>query len=257
MITVDIANVGRFDVEVWEDGSGEPLLYLHGHERHPGDAPFLRRLASGRRVLAPELPGYGYSEGFEHFHDVIDVALYYRTLIDSWGTGPIDVIGHSLGGMFAAELAAISPGSVRKLVLVDPFGVWLDDDPAQDPFGAADAVAAATWHGMRPDPEPSNFRPDPDDPAAGVVFSARNLGSATKFMWPIADRGLSRRLPYVAAPTLVVHGTADGLVPPSYAAEFARLIPDAGLVGIENAGHYPMVEQEAEFIATVEKFLEE
>lgn len=256
MTTMEIPNIGTFDVQLWEDGTGDPLLYLHGYERHPGGAGFLERLAAHRHVRAPELPGYGRSEGFERFTDVLDVTLYHRELVESWGVQRIDVVGHSLGGMFAAELAAIAPQLVRKLVLVDPFGLWLDEEPALDPFGPADAVRAAKWHGTPPEQEPTNFVPDPDDPHAAIVFSARNLGTATKFMWPIADRGLRRRLPLIDAPTLVVHGTSDGLVPPSYAAEFARLIPDARLAPIEGAGHYPMVEREDEFVATVTEFLE-
>ena len=74
-------------------------------------------------------------------------------------------------------------------------------------------------------------------------------------MWPIAERGLRRRLRYVTAATLVVHGAEDGLLPVSYAEEMVRLIPEASLVVIERAGHYPMLEQEDEFIRVVEGFL--
>lgn len=256
MAVLDIPNVGTFEVPVWESGSGSPLLYLHGYERHPGGAPFLERLAGRHRVLAPEQPGYGYTRGFEHIHDVLDLALLHRELIESWVVGPVDVVGHSLGGMLAAEVAVIAPHLVRRLVLVDPFGLWLDDEPALDPFGAAAPVRAATWHGDPPATEPTNFVPDPDDPHAAIVFEARNRAAATKFLWPIPDRGLRRRLPLIDAPTLVVHGASDGLVPPSYAREFARLIPDAQLATIDAAGHYPMVEQEDEFVSVVEGFLD-
>ncbi|MPY80569.1 MAG: alpha/beta fold hydrolase [Actinophytocola sp.] len=255
MTTLEIPNIGRFDIQVWEEGTGSPLLYLHGYEHHPGGASFLRRLAATRRVLAPEQPGYGESTGFEHFDDVLDVALYYRELVESWDLDGIDVVGHSLGGMFAAELAAIAPHLVRRLVLVNAFGVWLDDQPAPDPFGPADAVRAAKWHAGPPEPEPTNFVAAPDEPHGKILFSAGNLGSATKFMWPIADRGLRRRLPLIDAPTLVVHGTSDGLLPVAYAEEFARLIPDATLVPIEAAGHYPMVEREDAFVSAVDEFL--
>ncbi len=256
MTTLEIPNIGTFDVELWEEGTGTPLLYLHGYERHPGGAGFLKRLAEDHRVLAPEQPGYGKSTGFENFTDVIDVALYYRELVESLGIDRLDVVGHSLGGMFAAELAAIAPQLVRRLVLVNPFGVWLDAEPSLDPFGAAAEVKAAKWHGDPPKAEPTNFVPDPDDPHAAILFSARNLGSATKFMWPIADRGLRRRLPLIDAPTLVVHGTSDGLLPVSYAEEFVRLVPNAELARIDGAGHYPMVEREDEFVSVVSKFLD-
>ncbi|GAA1386016.1 alpha/beta hydrolase [Pseudonocardia kongjuensis] len=255
MTTLEIPNVGTFDVELWDQGSGKPLLYLHGYERHPGGAGFLRRLAEDRRVLAPEQPGYGGSTGFESFVDVHDVALYHRELVRSWGIDSIDVVGHSLGGMFAAELAVLAPQLVRRLVLVNAYGLWLDEQPTLDPFGAAAEVKAAKWHGEPPAREPSNFTPDPDDPHAAILFDAQNLGSATKFMWPIAERGLRRRLPLVAAPTLVVHGTSDGLLPLSYAEEFVRLVPDARLAPVESAGHYPMVEQEDTFVSLVTDFL--
>lgn len=255
MTTLEIPNIGTFDIELWEEGTGSPLLYLHGYERHPGGAGFLTQLAEHHRVLAPEQPGYGRSTGFEQFSDVLDVALYYRELIESWGIDSIDVVGHSLGGMFAAELAAVAPQLVRRLVLVNAYGLWLDDEPTLDPFGPADEVKAAKWHAAPPTTEPTNFVPVPDDPHAAILFTAQNLGSATKFMWPIADRGLRRRLPLIDAPTLVVHGASDGLLPVSYAEEFVRLVPDAELALIEAAGHYPMVEQEDEFVNVVSKFL--
>ncbi|GGJ35146.1 alpha/beta fold hydrolase [Streptomyces brasiliensis] len=257
MRTLDIANVGTFDVNLWTAGSGSPVLFLHGYERHPGGAPFLQRLAQFHTVYAPEQPGYGTSTGFEHVQDIFDLVLFYRELVRSLGYERIDVIGHSTGGMVAAELAALSPEIVGELVLVDAFGLWLDDQPAQDPFGAADEVKGAKWHDSAaiPSPEPTIFVPDPDDPHGEIFFQAQNLATATKFMWPIADRGLRRRLPYVRARSLVVNGASDGLVPLAYAKEFVRLIPQCELAVIDDAGHYPFIEQEDEFIATVEKFL--
>ena len=117
----------------------------------------------------------------------------------------------------------------------------------------------AKWHdpANRPKPEPSNFVPQPDDPQAASIFQARNYGAATRIMWPIAERGLRRRLRYVTAPTLVVHGGDDGLLPVSYAEEMVRLIAGASLVVIDRAGHYPMLEQEDAFIEAVEVFLSE
>jgi pimeloyl-ACP methyl ester carboxylesterase len=255
--SVNIANIGTYNVNLWSAGQGAPLLFLHGYERHPGGARFLERLAETRTVYAPEQPGYGSSGGFEHIQDIFDLVLFYRELIRVLGHERVDVIGHSSGGMLAAELAALSPEQVGSLVLVDPFGLWLDDQPSQDPFGEAGAVKAAKWHDPAaiPSPEPTIFVPDPADPHGAILFQAQNLATATKFLWPIADRGLRRRLPYVRARTLIVNGASDALVPPAYAEEFARLIPDAEVALIDAAGHYPLIEQEDEFITVVSQFL--
>jgi pimeloyl-ACP methyl ester carboxylesterase len=249
--------LGDFDVRVWSGGAGPPLVYLHGFEHHPGAAPYLRRLSQSRHVLAPEHPGFGASTGFERLTDLQDLILYYRALIESWGRGPVDVIGHCLGGMFAAELAVLAPQLVRGLVLVDPYGLWLDADPLPDPFLLAPAaLAAVKWR----DPACANGETTAFDPALGdtaAEFRTINLTAASKFMWPIPDRGLARRLPYLTAPTLVIHGEADGLTPPSYEAAWAAALPHARTAVIAWAGHLPMVEAEDVFIGLVEDFLEE
>ena len=186
--------------------------------------------------------------------------LFYRELVKSFGAGPVDLVGHSTGGMIAAELAIIAPDQVRRLVLVDAFGLWLDDEPSQDPFGCRPGrPGRQVVRSRRPYriPEPTNFVPDPSDPLGATVFQAHNYAVATKFMWPIAERGLRRRLPYLDVPTLVVNGAADGLVPVSYAREMATLVADARLEVIEGAAHYPMFEQEDAFLQVVESFLVE
>jgi pimeloyl-ACP methyl ester carboxylesterase len=255
--TVTRSVVGGFDVNVWTAGSGSPVIYLHGYERHPGGASFLERLAEHHLVHAPEQPGYGTSTGLTEVRDILDLVLFYRSLISGWGHHSVAVIGHSTGGMLAAELAIVAPELVAKLILVDAFGLWIDDLPTLDPFGPAALVTEATWHDprQRPDPEPTIFVGDPDDPAGGLMFEAQNRAAATKLMWPIAERGLRRRLPYLTTPTLIVHGASDGLLPLRYATELRELIPDAELRVVERAGHYPMIEQEDEFLTHVHYFL--
>lgn len=247
---------GAFDVRLWSGGSGgTPLLYLHGFEQHPGAAPFLERLSATRAVRAPEHPGYGSSSGFEVIEDIFDVTLHYRRLIENWNLGPVDVVGHSLGGMFAAELAAVAPHLVRKLVLVSPYGLWLDEAPMPDPFVMTpDVLNRAKWSNpARAADETSAFDPSEGDSAA--TFRSLNLAAATKFLWPIPDRGVRRRLQYVTAPTLVLRGEADGLFPAAYLNAWTSAVAGAKSATVAGAGNMPMVEAEDAFVQAVEGFL--
>jgi pimeloyl-ACP methyl ester carboxylesterase len=249
-----IEKVANVDSRVWSAGSGNPVVYLHGFENHPGDANFLRRLAESRAVWAPEHPGFGCSGGLDGIVDITDLVLQYRSRIQSWGVSQVDLIGHCLGGMFAAELAALCPQLVRKLVLVSPYGLWLDDHHLPDPFVLnPKALAAAKWFDPEtaPSPEPNARYPGEDSD----FIRNRNLAAASKFMWPLPDRGLVRRLPFISAPTLVLQGERDGLVTHPHGEAFARLIPNSTLRTIPKAGHLPMFEQEGLFVSEVEQFL--
>ncbi len=254
---IEVGN-GAFRVQVWRGGAGPGLLFLHGFEAHPGDAPFLQRLAEARSVVAPEHPGFGDSEGFDHIDDILDMTLYYRQFIEAACDGPVDIVGHSLGGMFAAEIAAVCPQLVRRVVLVAPFGLWVDETPIPDLFVMSpNQLQRAMWS----DPEShasqqalssaTNGRSGP----AAIVARASNLSAAGKFLWPIPDRGLRKRLPLIKAPTLIIAGAADGLVPPRYAEEFRGLIPGSRTAVIEGAGHMPMLEQPEDFHRLVEEHL--
>jgi pimeloyl-ACP methyl ester carboxylesterase len=257
-VSITEVTVGDVRIRVWAEGHGSPLLYLHGYEQHPGAAEFLKELSVRHTVIAPELPGYGDSTGGEHIGDCLDVVLRYRELLEQQSVGPVDIVGHCLGGMFAAELSAIDPHLVRKLVLVNPFGIWLDDLPLADPFTMSEEqLRTAKWHDQvgYADREPS-ILPIDSEPSERNAFRARNLAMATKFMWPLPDRGLRKRLRFVQAPTLVVHGISDGLVPTRYSEEFVRLIPDAQLCVLPQAGHLPMVERPDEFLHAVGGFLD-
>lgn len=249
-----------FKFNTLELGSGSPLVYIHGVEGHPGEAPFLTRLAEHHRVIAPELVGYGDSTGFEHIDDVFDMTLALRQCIEKCtGGNPVDLVGHSIGGMFAAELAAITPSAVRKLVLASPFGLWIDETPVPDFFTLnPQQLAEATWSASSSAATAVLNRElaNGADPITKALARSTNLAIAGKFLWPIPDRGLRKRLPLIAAPTLVLTGEADKLIPPVYGKAFADAIPGATAETISGSGHYPMVEQEDQFVARVNSFLQ-
>ncbi len=253
---------GRFTVRLLREGRGEPLLFLHGFEGHPGDAPFLRRLAERHELIAPELPGYaGSMEGADQLQEITDYALYYRRFIEEQVGGPVDLIGHDLGGMLAAEVAIISPHLVRRLVLVDAYGLWLEEHEIPDVFvQTPQALTELLWADPRGaaagQPAPGADQDAAEvDPATQALNAHQNRAIAAKFLWAVPDRGLAKRLPYLQAPTLLVWGERDRLIPPDYAQAFAARIRDARVAIIRGAGHLPMLEQPEAFDAAVEGFL--
>ena len=123
---------GDFSAVVDTAGSGPPLLYLHGAVGQKGWAQFLERLSQQFTVYAPYVPGYGEATGLEHLADLTDLTLYHLALLDALGIYRAHVVGHFLGGMIAAEMAAFSPASVNRLALVSPAGVWRDEEPVAE-----------------------------------------------------------------------------------------------------------------------------
>ena len=256
-MNVEHAVSSEFEVRLWTDGSGSPLLYLHGYDGHPGEAPFLQALATRHRVFAPEHPGFGSSKDIELIDDIFDMTLYYRSFIESLDVGPVDIVGHSLGAMFAAEIAALCPQLTRRLVLAAPYGLWLDNAQIPDPFVMTPGTLRRTlWHDPEsPLAQQTLYQQNGMTPQQAAVTRAMNLSAAGKFLWPIPDRGLAKRLKYVKAPTLVVTGGSDGLIPGVYGEAFCDRLSDCRTVAIPNAGHFLMIEQADAFTDAVESFL--
>ncbi|HKV55269.1 MAG TPA: alpha/beta hydrolase [Candidatus Binataceae bacterium] len=249
---------GRFDVEMEVSGSGEPLLYIHGAGGLIGVDPFLDELGKDFKVVAPYLPGYGESTGGELIEDVVDVCLFCHQLMDDLGIDSAHVVGHSMGGMLAAELAALDVHRVKKLVLVGAAGFWRDEQPIPDVFAMElPDLAAHLFHDPN-SPLARMFTTIPDDPqqlADMYVERTKRLTQASRFLWPIPDRGLKKRAWRIAAPTLLLWGESDRLVPPAYANEFASRIKNSRSATIKEAGHMVMYEQPEAFVKTVRDFL--
>ena len=240
---------GGFTAEIQRGGDGPPLLYLHGAA---GPRTFPEGLARQFSVVAPSLPGYGGADGLDRLDDPIDLALYGLELAETLGMARPHLVGHFLGGMMAAEMAALSPPSVGRLALVSPAGLWRDDAPSADLLALSAAELRAAML-------------SPSTPADGPVATAvrealeatrmPDLAAAGKFLWPLPDRGLRRRAYRIQAPTLILWGAGDRLNPPAYAAEFQELIAGSQTATLPQAGHLPMLEQPEAFAETVANFL--
>jgi pimeloyl-ACP methyl ester carboxylesterase len=249
---------GRFEVELQTFGSGEPLLFLHGAGGLIGVDPFLDELGKNFKVIAPNFPGYGDTTGAELIDDVLDASLFYQQLMDDLGIASAHVVGHSMGGMLAAELAAVDSHRVKKLVLVCPAGFWRDENPIPDFFSMdLGDLAASLFHDPK-SPLAQMFTAIPEDAerlAEMYVERTKRLTQASKFLWPLPDRGLKKRAWRIAAPTLLLWGASDRLIPPVYAQEFTSRIKQARTQTIKEAGHMVMYEQPEAFVKAVNDFL--
>jgi pimeloyl-ACP methyl ester carboxylesterase len=243
-------------VSVWRDqvrprvkiaGSGPPVVFFHGAFGLQWD-PFLDRLAESHTVYAPEHPGTtpGDPDGVKPLDNLWDLVLSYDELIDRLGLESPALVGHSFGGMIAAEVAAAAPARVRRLVLISPIGLWRDDTPIKNWMAMLPADLAPLVFVEPEGPLAQQMFAVPEDPDAAVDAQIQmiwSLACTGKFVWPIPDKGLAKRLHRISAPTLIVWGRQDGLVPSIYAQEFADRIPNARVEIVEQAAHLPQLEQ--------------
>ncbi len=224
--------------EVLRGGRGPPLVWLHGVRRTaPGD-PVLEALAEGWSIVAPQIPGRSDLAELDELRDIHDLALHYDSLFEALGLDQVTLVGHSFGGMLAAEIAAHTPKRVARLVLAAPLGLWTDDYPVEDllarPYGQIDELL---WRGGSvPAPERG-----PQD-AEALYEAVTAVGAVARYTWPIPDKGLRRRLHRISARTLILFGQDDAFVPCRYGAEFeagiegaeARIIPGSHMAPYED-----------------------
>jgi pimeloyl-ACP methyl ester carboxylesterase len=244
-------------VRYFEGGSGAPLLFLHGAGGLTAGDPFFAKLATKFHVYAPLLPGYGDSEECHELRDMLDFTLHHWDVIDALGLKKPILAGHSMGGMIAAEMAAIAPHDVDRLGLIAPAGLWLDDHPIPDMFSLmpyeypqllfhnVEQGAALLTAGVALD--------DPEWLKGFLVTNARQLGMAGRILFPIPDRGLASRLYRIKAKTLLVWGDGDKLISPIYAQAFKKAIHGAELVVIPEAGHMVTIEKPDQVLAAFQK----
>ena len=244
---------------VLEAGSGMPVVFLHGAGGLLADNPFLDGLAARYHVFAPELPGYGESTGEELLEDMLDFTLHGWDVVGALGLTRPHLVGHSMGGMIAAEMAAIAPHDLGRLVLAGAAGVWLEERPIPDifamlPHELADVLFVDPARGAALLTGGADLS-DMEALKDFYIVTQRRLAMAGKILFPIPNRRLSKRLYRLAAETLVLWGAADRLIPPEYAAQWKALIPNARVQTIEGAGHMLPWERPDAFVDAVVKFL--
>jgi len=223
---------------VWEKGDGEPLGVLAGLGGWPRWTPFLDALAQQRRVVVPSLPGFPGAGGHEVLDDVLDWVVATLDLLEAAELGGRDLVGLSVGGALAAEVAALAPGFVRRLALAAPFGLYDADEPGEDVFAQRPGELPALlcrhperWHELHAAPAGA-------DPVEWALVQTRAQEAAARLLWPLGDTRLPRRLHRVRCPVLLLWGAHDRVVPPGTAKRMAALLGGASeIASLEDAGH--------------------
>jgi len=235
-LTVD---VNGFSTRVWRKGSGPKLGFLAGFGGLPRWIPFLDRLAEARTVIVPSLPGF---PGGERGHSVLDTQLDWvlavHELLAKTDLIGADLAASSVGGALAAEVAAIWPEHARKLALIAPFGLFDETDPATDPWAQRpDDVASflcadpEKWKALKAIPEGANSVEWP-------IEQTRANEAAARFLWPLGNTRLERRLRMIRCATLLIWGAQDRIMPRSYAERLAKGISGpTRILEIAGAGH--------------------
>jgi pimeloyl-ACP methyl ester carboxylesterase len=248
-------NVRGRRVELARSGQGSPILYLHGAGIHEW-MPVHDLLAREHRVYLPAHPGFGATEGMEEIETIEDLVFHTVDVMDSLGLESPDVIGLSLGGWLAAELALRHPHRVQRLVLVDAAGLDVPGVERPDILMAPPPRARAL---LFADPESETARrlvPDVVPPERAPAALRAREAAARLLDHPHAEfRRLARRLWRITAQTVVIWGAEDRLLPVSHALAWEHGIPGARLLMLDGCGHLPPLEQPERFAKLVLDFL--
>lgn len=238
----------QVEVAVRVFGQGPPLIYLHGPFGLVEDK-FLEILSQEATVYAPTPPGFEDSSGADFvYEDITEIMIHHDDLLSALGfKESVDVVGHSFGGFLAEEIAAFFPSRVRRLALLSPLGLWLEDAPQPDLFGLTPGTLARTiFADVESPPAKRMFTPPDDREEARLWNRARRRGmiGAAKYLWPLPDKGFRRRAYRVQVPTLLLWGAEDAVVPPTpYVEAYRELLPHAICELIPDAGHMVVEEQ--------------
>jgi pimeloyl-ACP methyl ester carboxylesterase len=244
-------------IETIERGSGRPLLFLHPGIGIQATAPVLARLAERACVIAPSHPGFGGSEQPPGFNSIDDLAYFYLDLLDELDLKSAIVVGVSLGGWIAAELAVKSCERISHLVLANPVGIKVSDRETRDIadiFALTEEQFAALAY-FDPAAGKHDYKTMPE---AEVRAVARNREATARYGWSpyMHDPKLKARLHRIRVPTLFLWGTSDRILSQPYGQAYCAAIPGARLQPIERAGHFSHLEQPDEFARRIFAFVD-
>ena len=246
---LSIPGAGELALVVDEQGAGTPFLLLHGGAGPASMQPFAALLAEryDARVLAPIHPGFGSTSRPDALDDVRGLAQLYAAYLTELSLQHVVVIGNSVGGWIAVELALLAPERLSRMVLVDAVGVEATGHPVADLSGlSVPEITALSFH----DPVPFTRDPASLSDAERTVL-ANNQSALAAYAPQMTDRTLASRLAKLQVPALVVWGESDGIVDVDYGRAYAEAIPGARFEVLPNTGHVPQLETPEQLLSLV------
>jgi pimeloyl-ACP methyl ester carboxylesterase len=239
--TVELDGVGPIDVRFDEYGEGRPFLLLHGGAGPDSTGRFAELLATSKpaRVFNATHPGFGGTSRPDSLTTIRQLAALYVALVDMLALEDVTVVGNSVGGWIAAEIALLASPRISRLVLIDAVGIEVTGHPVADFFSLSmDQVLELAFH------NPDRFRFDPTTlpPAAQAIAAGNRAALATYAGTAMSDTTLLERLSSVNLATLVLWGDSDGIADPEYGRTYARSIPHARFQLLKDTGHQPQME---------------
>jgi pimeloyl-ACP methyl ester carboxylesterase len=235
-------------------GKGAPLLYLHGADGLGEWPVILDTLAERCDVIVPDHPGFGGSEAPAWIDDISDLAYCYLDAIEALDLSGVHIIGQSLGGWIALEMAVRSTARLRSLTLISAAGIHVKGVPKTDIFILDPEEVARLAYADPNIGEKAAARASTEkyqDLAILNRIASARFGWQPRFFNPRLERWLHR----VNVPTHIIWGGDDRIIPPAYAEAFHRLIPGSTLTMIAKAGHLPHVEQAEAVAEAIQSFL--
>lgn len=253
--TTTTLSVRGCNIGLLRGGTGRPLLLLHGASGAGTWLPYMADLAAHHDVIVPEHPGYGASDTPDWLDTIPDLANFYLDFLDQLGLEEVDLVGHSVGGWIAAELAVRNTRRLASLTLVAAAGIHVKGVAQIDPFLRTDEQRIRDFfHDSKRADEMVQrlLKPELED------VNLKNRTTTAKLVWQPRgyDPHLYKYLHRIDVPTLLIWGAGDRLFPKEYAFAFQRLIPGSSVSIIPDCGHVPQIEQRQAFVATLEGFLE-
>jgi pimeloyl-ACP methyl ester carboxylesterase len=252
--TVEKVTIAGCTIRLFRGGAGQPLMFLHGAGGHTGWMAFLDELASRFAVYAPEHPGFGQSDDPPWLDEIADLAYFHLDLLKALGLARVHLMGTSLGGWVAAEMAVRSTARIASLTLVGAVGITAGGKPIPDIFRMPDAENLRRFYA---DPERAARRLA-DLGNADIRVVAKNRATVARLAYRprFYNPGLAKWLHRIDVPTLLLWGAKDGLVPPEFGEAYRALIPGSRLVVLPEAGHAPFDEQKDAFLAAFRGFID-